>query len=245
MYRDAGKLSDTTLSIHDDNPTGEQLIESFDEEPKLQHIETDFEQNEIDDAYESIKLVATTESSIIYASEDPITFPIPRNILINGKLIPNKSSSYYRQNDERLESDTETEQNSLSFASKSFNSKNKDDDPNRIRPKQDVDDPVFEVRPSDRLIRLGESVKFSCKVVGTRPLEVFWFKMNGDELINNEKYEIYHDDEFYYLKIFNTSQRDAGMYLCVISNEKEQNIDSFNLQLRGAYHYINIFINIL
>lgn len=152
-------------------------------------------------------------------------------MLINRKT-HSKLSSYYRQNDERLESDTETEFLSQSLLSRSIN-RSKDEDPNRIRPKIDIDDPKFEIRPSDRLIRLGETVRFVCKASGTKPLEVFWFKMNGDELLNNEKYEIYHDDEHYYLKIFNTVQKDSGMYLCVISNEIEQNIDSFYLQLRG------------
>jgi len=54
----------------------------------------------------------------------------------------------------------------------------------------------------------------------------------SDELVNNEKYEIFHDDEFYYLRVFNTVAADQGMYLCVISNYLEQNIDSFRLGLR-------------
>ncbi len=92
---------------------------------------------------------------------------------------------------------------------------------------------MFELRPVDRLIRSGENVKFLCRVRGTKPLEVFWYKMNeSDELVNNEKYEIFHDDEFYYLRIFNTIADDQGMYLCVISNYLEQNIDSFRLKLR-------------
>jgi hypothetical protein len=105
----------------------------------------------------------------------------------------------------------------------------------RVSPKANVLDPKFDVRPSDRLVRQGETARFACKVSGTRPLEVFWFKMNGDELVNDEKYEIYHDDELYYLKIHNTVQRDQGLYLCVISNDVDQNVDSFYLNLRGLF----------
>lgn len=113
-----------------------------------------------------------------------------------------------------------------------------DDSSTRIHPKENVDDPKFVQRPCDRIARLGETAKFKCKVSGTRPMEVFWFKMNGDELVNDEKYEIYHDDEFHYLKVYNTVQRDSGMYLCVISNEREQNVDSFFLRLRGNFFRI-------
>ena len=187
-------------------------------------------------------------SSVMGSGGEELRFPIPKNILINRKA-HSKSSSYYRQNDERLESDTETDsplqpvnlnqntnQNTShgsQLSSTVLSVKNKDDDPTRIRPKSDVKDPMFQLRPSDRLMRLDETVKFVCKVSGTRPLEVFWYKLNGDELQNNEKYEMYHDDEFHYLKIFNTTQQDSGLYLCVISNEIEQNIDSFLLSLRG------------
>lgn len=112
-----------------------------------------------------------------------------------------------------------------------------DESMTRIHPKENVEDPKFLQRPSDRFVRLGETAKFKCKAAGTRPMEVFWFKMNGDELVNDEKYEIYHDDEFHYLKVYNTVQRDSGMYLCVISNEIEQNVDSFFLRLRGIYYH--------
>jgi len=139
-------------------------------------------------------------------------FPIPKNIL--------KSKS----------------------VNKNENKNDSNQDSNRIRPNPNINDPIFLQRPIDKLIRLGETVKFVCKVEGTKPLEVFWYKMDGDELKNDEKYEIYHDDQFYYLKIFNTVQNDQGMYLCVISNDFEQNIDSFNLQFRGIITVINLKI---
>jgi hypothetical protein len=166
-------------------------------------------------------------------------FPIPKNIL----KIKSKSSSYYRPNDERLESETESEFGSVSKSvNKNENKNDSNQDSNRIRPNPNINDPIFLQRPIDKLIRLGETVKFVCKVEGTKPLEVFWYKMDGDELKNDEKYEIYHDDQFYYLKIFNTVQNDQGMYLCVISNDFEQNIDSFNLQFRGIITVINLKI---
>jgi hypothetical protein len=142
-----------------------------------------------------------------------------------------KSSSYYKKLDKvAQESEADTTDQNLSqlniLPADSLES-------HRISPKSDVLDPQFDLRPSDRLIRQGETVRFCCKVNGTRPLEVFWFKLNGDELVNDEKYEINHDDEYYYLKIYNTVQRDSGLYLCVISNDIDQNVDSFYLNIRG------------
>jgi hypothetical protein len=202
--------------------------------------EDEEEEEEDEQTFESIRN-GNIKSFSLYDAK----FPVPKNILINNKLMSKsgKSSSYYRQNDDRLESENEADFVTHSFLYTSFNNSKADAvaDLNRIKPKANIRDPRFDMRPSDRLVRLGETVKFTCKVSGSKPLEVFWFKMNGDELLNNEKYEIYHDDEFHYLKIFNTVQRDAGMYLCVISNELEQNIDSFQLQLRGKPSLLFLF----
>ena len=81
-------------------------------EEKLRQI-TDDELNEIDEAYESIKnprssITTKLRSNGAVSSGEESKFPIPKNMLINRKM-HSKLSSYYRQNDERLESDTETE----------------------------------------------------------------------------------------------------------------------------------------
>jgi hypothetical protein len=124
--------------------------------------------------------------------------------------------------------------NSDNNGSKSSN-RFKKDNTNRIIPDKDINDPKFDICPSDRLVRLGESAKFFCQINGTKPLEVFWYKLNSDkELENDEKYEIFNDENtnFYYLKINNVTEFDSGLYLCIISNDIEQNIDSFYLKTR-------------
>lgn len=197
------------------------------------------------EANASEEITPNTTSTTASSLNDP-RFPIPVNMLIS-KRASFKSSSYYKSNaDERLESETDTDTN-LSASNPEFATTAATqsvtqplalaaasdlNEKNRISPKLNLTDPRFEVRPTDRLIRQGETVKFSCRVAGSKPLEVFWYKMNGDELINDEKYEIYHDDECHYLKIYNTNQLDVGLYLCVISNELDQNVDSFYLKLR-------------
>lgn len=215
--RQADSISDTTVSQNNDD--------KLDFEPDEAEIHSENEFNKQTEEIESTKSDRR--------ENDSKKFPIPKNIL----RMNSKSSSYYRQNDERLESETESEYlNTLSAKHLTNIKRINKNEHTRIKPKPDVTDPQFVQRPSDRLVRLGETVKVVCKVRGTQPLEVFWYKQDGDELINNEKYEIYHDDEFYYLRIFNTVQRDAGMYLCIISNDLEQNVDSFSLDLRGYFN---------
>jgi hypothetical protein len=180
-----------------------------------------------EDVIEPDEIMNDTTTSI--ENENNVKFPIPKNIMLN-KNSP-KSASYYRPTDDRLESDSDSEmEHGNNKIYKSLEEKAK------ISPKSETKDPVFIDRPSDRLLRIGETAKFQCKVDGTKPLEVFWYKIDDDELQNNEKYELFHDDEYYYLKIFNTVQRDTGTYLCVISNDVDQNFDSFTLKLRGNFH---------
>lgn len=146
-------------------------------------------------------------------------------------------SSYTTSNrvaDWRKKEDNEDEENIDEEEERRKENEDEQQQP-KIHPKDNIDDPKFVERPSDRMVRLGETAKFKCKTSGTRPMEVFWFKMNGDELVNDEKYEVYHDDEYHYLRVYNATQRDAGMYLCVVSNEIEQNVDSFFLRLRGLF----------
>ena len=110
----------------------------------------------------------------------------------------------------------------------------RDEDQNRIVPDPQINNPCFLVRPMDRLtVRFGDSIRFSCKVKGSDPLEVFWFKLNGDELVSDEKYEVYKNDGLHHLKIYNADHTDQGIYLCVVSNSIAQNCDSFYLNLRG------------
>ena len=120
-----------------------------------------------------------------------------------------------------------------------------------IRPKAHLADPAFALRPCDLRVRLGETAKFCCRVIGSLPLAVFWYKLNGErELANDEKYEIgsevttSDENPLHWLKVYSTSDTDAGTYLCVISNEREQNVDSFCLQVRGNLQRVSFMIHL-
>jgi hypothetical protein len=113
-------------------------------------------------------------------------------------------------------------------------------DEDKFRMDPTITDPKFVLRAKDTTVRLGETAKFKTKVIGTAPIDVFWFRYGSDdELINNEKYQLSHDDTFHYLKIYSTNKEDEGAYLCVIANDKAQNVDMIKLSIKDNKRSFN------
>ena len=111
-------------------------------------------------------------------------------------------------------------------------------DEDKFRMDPNVTDPKFLIRPKDTMVRLGETAKFKTKVSGTPPIDVFWFRFGSDdEIVNNEKYQVSHDEDFHYLKVYSTEKTDEGAYLCVIANDKAQNVDMIKLTIKGNEQY--------
>lgn len=107
-------------------------------------------------------------------------------------------------------------------------------DEDKFRMDPTIIDPKFLMRPKDSIVRFGETAKFKTRVTGTDPVDVFWFRFGtDDELVNNEKYQLSHDNEYHYLKIFSTTKDDEGAYLCVIANDRAQNVDMVKLTVKG------------
>lgn len=107
-------------------------------------------------------------------------------------------------------------------------------DEDKFRMDPSITDPKFAQRPKDTTSRHGETAKFKTKVQGTEPIDVFWFRFGtDDELVNDEKYQLSHDDSYHYLKIYSTRKEDEGAYLCVVANDKAQNVDIAKLSVKG------------
>jgi hypothetical protein len=114
-------------------------------------------------------------------------------------------------------------------------------DEEKFRMDPSITDPKFILRPKDTTTRYGETAKFKIKVNGTEPIDVFWFRFgNDDELINDEKYQLSHDDTYHYLKIYSTNKDDEGAYLCVVANDKAHNVDMVKLFVKGYFNEINL-----
>jgi hypothetical protein len=108
-------------------------------------------------------------------------------------------------------------------------------DEEKFRMDPNVTDPKFLLRPKDTTVRLGENARFKVKVSGTEPVDVFWFRFGtDDELVNDEKYQLSHDTVYHYLKVYSTNKDDEGAYLCVIANDKAQNVDIVKLHVKSS-----------
>ncbi|KAK3578099.1 hypothetical protein CHS0354_007810 [Potamilus streckersoni] len=96
-------------------------------------------------------------------------------------------------------------------------------------------DPKFEISPESFTVPEGEPAKFSCRVCGTAPVDVFWYKVSGEEvkeLEESEKYEIVKEMNKYHVTMFNLTQEDAGQYMCIAINEKGQCCQYFILSIK-------------
>ena len=164
-------------------------------------------------------------------------FPLPANLLLQ-----NHSSCSFRRPSYTYESDndsiTSTSNTSL-VEMKTFI----DEDKFRMDPS--ITDPKFVQRPKDTTSRCGETAKFKTKVQGTEPIDIFWFRFGtDDELVNDEKYQLSHDDSYHYLKIYSTRKEDEGAYLCVVANDKAQNVDIAKLSVKGNNNPLKIALKI-
>ncbi|CAF3295916.1 unnamed protein product [Rotaria socialis] len=158
-------------------------------------------------------------------------FPLPANLLLQ-----NHSSCSFRRPSYTYESDNE----SITSSIPSLTEMKTSVDEEKFRMDPNITDPKFVVRPKDTTARCGETAKFKVKVAGTAPVDVFWFRFGtDDEIVNDEKYQLSHDDTFHYLKIYSTNKDDQGAYLCVIANDKAQNVDMIKLFVKDNKRSFN------
>ncbi|XP_064646553.1 uncharacterized protein LOC135499610 isoform X2 [Lineus longissimus] len=86
-------------------------------------------------------------------------------------------------------------------------------------------DPRFEMKPMDLVVPDGEHAQLRCRLTGTDPIDVFWYRENKkdiDQLEDDDKYEMMRDGNQYTLTIYNTTDKDAGGYICIGVNGEGQ-----------------------
>ncbi|CAL1533487.1 unnamed protein product [Lymnaea stagnalis] len=123
--------------------------------------------------------------------------------------------------------------NSLDHLDGYDNSTNHSSGPVVEQPRQEVkllqdlvpsenDDPKFLTPPESVTIQEGEPVKFSCRVGGTPPFDVFWYR-EGDEveeLEDSEDVEITSNGDKHSITLYNIGKAMAGQYMCIALSEK-------------------------
>lgn len=96
-------------------------------------------------------------------------------------------------------------------------------------------DPKFEVPPESQKSTEGEAVKWQCRVSGTEPIDIFWFRIESEvhELEETEKYEMTKDEDVkkHTLTIHYPSKAEAGQYMCIAVNEKGKCSEYFILNI--------------
>lgn len=81
----------------------------------------------------------------------------------------------------------------------------------------DDDDPKFVLPPESVTIQEGEPVKFSCRVAGTQPIDVFWYREHEEveELEEGEDVELGQDGDKHTATIHNVARAHAGQYMAI------------------------------
>lgn len=95
--------------------------------------------------------------------------------------------------------------------------------------------PKFTRKPeSTAVIKLGETKKFDCQVVGTPEIYITWFR-DGNEISPSEKFKMSFDNSLVLLEIFNADIKDSGVYFCEARNEAGSESCSLELKVKGQY----------
>ena len=80
--------------------------------------------------------------------------------------------------------------------------------------------------------RVGSQVSLECRVSGSQPMVVSWFKDNK-EIHSDERYQVDLSESLVSVKITNLHQNDGGVYTCRASNSAGQEETSGTLCIRG------------
>ena len=92
-------------------------------------------------------------------------------------------------------------------------------------------DPRFDVFPTNLNVDEGSPVKIDCKVVGTQPITVKWFKDNQQLAESNRIQLLSNQDGTYSLSIPTVLSTDDGLYTASASNSNGEVIAAFSLSV--------------
>ncbi|XP_076459108.1 uncharacterized protein LOC143292571 isoform X2 [Babylonia areolata] len=93
------------------------------------------------------------------------------------------------------------------------------------------DDPRFLVAPESVKVQEGEPLKLSCRVGGTQPVDVFWYRegQGVEELEQGEEVEVVTEGERHHVTLYNLTRGQAGQYMCIALSDLGKAVKYFTV----------------
>lgn len=93
--------------------------------------------------------------------------------------------------------------------------------------------PEFVVKlPTSKFLKIGLPIRFECKVTGTPPLKISWYK-NDNAVTGSNNMTMAFDGSAAVLEILSTSCDDDGVYTCEVQNDAGTKSCSTTLSVKG------------
>lgn len=86
--------------------------------------------------------------------------------------------------------------------------------------------------PATKFVKRGESLRLECKVLGTPPLKMTWFK-HDNKISDGGNYTTSFTDSVAVLQLLSTSYDDDGVYTCEAQNDAGSVSCSTTLSVKG------------
>lgn len=86
--------------------------------------------------------------------------------------------------------------------------------------------------PAAKIMKMGEQLQLECKVTGTAPLKMSWYK-NDAVLSDGDNMRMTFDNTVGVLEIFKCSFEDNGVYTCEVQNDAGTKSCSTTLTVKG------------
>uniref|UniRef100_A0A671TN10 Ig-like domain-containing protein n=1 Tax=Sparus aurata TaxID=8175 RepID=A0A671TN10_SPAAU len=113
------------------------------------------------------------------------------------------------------------------------------DDSFDIFPHTDRAVPPSFTRPLKKVdARIGSNVTLDCRVAGSQPLVVSWYKDNK-EIHSDDKYQVDFSESTASVTVTGLEKSDAGVYTCRASNDAGEKETSGTLSIKGQRSWIS------
>lgn len=86
--------------------------------------------------------------------------------------------------------------------------------------------------PATKFLKMGLPLRLECRVTGTPPLKISWYK-NDNALTESNNVAMAFDGSLAVLEIFSTSCEDDGVYTCEVYNDAGTKSCSTTLSVKG------------